>query len=88
LNGKEIEKEGFSIILASVAQVDGKLETLGSRALAVVGLGEDVFNLSERMENLLAHIEPPSLRHRKDIGDKDIIRAKINKMRELRRAAA
>ena len=84
LNEKEIEEAGFSVIFASITQKGRVMESLGSRALAIVGLGENVFNISEEMETLFTQIEPPMLRHRKDIGDEKVIRNKIQKMRSLR----
>ena len=84
MNEKEIEEAGFSVIFASIAQKGRIMESLGSRALAIVGLGENVYNISEEMEALLGKIEPPMLRHRKDIGDENVISNKIQKMRSLR----
>ncbi len=84
INEKEVEKAGFSVTFASIEQRGRVMETLGSRALAIVGLGENVYNISEKMEVLLEKIEPPMLRHRKDIGDEKVIRNKIEKMRKLR----
>ncbi len=84
LDMDEIEKEGFSIIFASIVQNGKVLKTLGSRALALVGLGEQITDLSQKMETLLEKIEPASLRHRKDIGDELIIQKKVQKMLELR----
>ena len=81
---KEIEQAGFHLIFASVTHQGQVLQTLGSRALAIVGVGDDVFSISEQMEELLARIEPPTLRHRKDIGDREVIRNKIEKMRNIR----
>jgi phosphoribosylamine--glycine ligase len=84
INKKEIEKAGFSVIFASITEKGEFMETLGSRALAIVGLGENVFNISEEMEALLEKIEPPTMRHRKDIGDEYVVRNKIQKMRSIR----
>jgi phosphoribosylamine--glycine ligase len=84
LNEEEINKEGFSVIFASIIQKSQTMETLGSRAFAIVGMGEVTYRISEKMETLLDRIEPSSLRHRKDIGDAQIIRNKIQKMESLR----
>jgi phosphoribosylamine--glycine ligase len=84
LNEEEIEKEGFSVIFASIIQKQRALESLGSRALAIVGVGEDAYSISEKMEELLERIEPPDLRHRRDVGDENIIQNKIQKMSSLR----
>jgi phosphoribosylamine---glycine ligase len=84
LNEGDIEQAGFSIIYASIINNDPGLVTIGSRAFALVGIGNDLFNLSEKMETILKNIEPHTLRHRKDIGDKSIIQEKIKKMNDLR----
>ncbi len=84
LSENEIERAGFSVIFASVVRQGRGLRTLGSRALAIVGVGDDVFSISDQMEELLMRIEPPTLRHRKDIGDREVIRNKIEKMRNIR----
>lgn len=84
MNRKEIERAGFSVVYASITEKAGSLETLGSRALAIVGAGDDPGSISEKMESLLEDIEPDTLRHRKEIGDKAIIAAKVQKMENLR----
>ena len=84
MNEREIEKAGFSVIFASITEKGEVMETLGSRTLAIVGLGENVYNISEKMEALLDQIEPTMLRHRKDIGNENVILNKIQKMRSLR----
>ncbi|MBM3137135.1 MAG: phosphoribosylamine--glycine ligase, partial [Chloroflexi bacterium] len=85
---KEIEQAGFSMICASIAKQGQGYQTLGSRALAIYGAGEDLFDLTRRMESLLLRIEPPVLRHRKDIGDEKVIRKKIERMKLIRNEAA
>jgi len=72
------------VIFASITEKGEVMETLGSRTLAIVGLGENVYNISEKMEALLDQIEPTMLRHRKDIGNENVILNKIQKMRSLR----
>jgi len=84
IDENELEEAGFSIIYASVVENNGKIETLGSRALAIVGLGDDTAEISVEMETLLEKIEPSSLRHRRDIGDEQIIQEKIKHMHHLR----
>jgi len=84
IDESEVEEAGFSVIYASVSENNGKIKTLGSRALAIVGLGDDTAQISAEMEALLAKIEPSSLRHRRDIGDERIIQSKIEHMNHLR----
>lgn len=83
----EISREGFSLIFASLVEKPQGFETLGSRALAIVGVGDDPGSISTKMEALLDRIEPATLRHRKDIGDARLLDTKINKMKSLRSEA-
>ena len=82
----KIEDAGFQVIYASVQAVsDGILETLGSRTLAVAGLGEHPGQLCEEMENLLAKVQPEGMRHRADIGARALIEQKTAWMASLRK---
>lgn len=85
LKDEDVNQEGFSIIYASIVEKPQGLETLGARALAVVGIGTDAGNISAGIEALLGRIEPATLRHRKDIGDVQIIQKKVRKMESLRK---
>ena len=82
----KVEAAGFQVIYASVhAAPEGLLETLGSRTLAVVGLGEHPGQLCEDFENLLGKIQPEGLRHRADIGSRALIEQKTSWMASIRR---
>jgi phosphoribosylamine--glycine ligase len=81
---KELEKAGLSTIFASIVQKGSKLETLGSRSYAVVGIGRDTAEISNNIESVLQKIEPPNMRHRKDIGDKTIIKQKVKNLAKIR----
>jgi phosphoribosylamine--glycine ligase len=87
LDERRVKQAGFRLICASAAQTDGAWQTLGSRTLALAGIGEDPAGLSERMEALLAEIEPPELRHRADVGSRSTIQMKIERMAALRSGA-
>lgn len=86
LDEGRIVNEGLSIIFASVIQRSSGLQTLGSRALAIVGTGDDAGSVSAKIEKLLDRIEPNTLRHRRDVGDTRIIQEKVQKMEELRKS--
>lgn len=82
---QKAERAGFQVIYASVSQEeDGLLKTLGSRTMALVGMGEHPGGLCESMESLLADIQPEGLRHRADIGARELIETKTAWMEELR----
>ena len=81
-----VESAGFQVIYASIqAAPGGGLETLGSRTLAVVGLGEHPGLLCDDMEKLLAKVQPQGLRHRADIGSWALVEQKTAWMESLRR---
>jgi len=79
-----IEGSGFSIVYASVERAGDAYRTLGSRTLAIAGLGESPGQISERMEALLMEVQPPGLRHRQDVGDAGVMQAKIDRMHSIR----
>ena len=84
LDEDKIEGGGFFLRYASVEKTASHWRTLGSRAMAILGLGDTPEELNEKIENLLAEIEPPGLRHREDIGSSKIIQEKIERMKSLR----
>jgi len=79
-----INKNNLSIIYASVKKSDSGLETLGSRTMAIAGLDEKIYQLSDKIENFLKEIEPLQFRHRHDIGSKAVIEKRIQHMKSIR----
>ena len=79
-----IEAAGMSVIYSSVQAEGGRLRSMGSRTLALVALGEEPGVLSEKMEELFGHIQPPELTHRTDVGSAGVIAQKVQRMQELR----
>lgn len=87
LDERRVEAAGFRLVCASVGRAAGVWQTLGSRTLALAGLGDDPADLSDRMEALLTEIEPPVLRHRADVGSREVIKNKVERMAGLRGGA-
>jgi len=79
-----IQSSGMEIIYSSVQREGTRLRSLGSRAIAVVALGSEPAELSERMEDLLSQIQPLELTHRRDVGSAEMIRRKVANMQHLR----
>ena len=79
-----IEQAGFSVVFASVQRAGEGYQTLGSRTLAIVGLGENPGVISDRIENLLSQCQPSVLRHRKDVGDGSILQGKVEVMKQIK----
>jgi len=92
LDESKVNEAGFSVVFASVERDGAKYRTLGSRTVAIAGLGAEpdtgpvtsLGEISRQMEELLAVVEPPGLRHRQDVGDADVIREKVERMKRLR----
>ena len=64
---------------ASVELKDEKFIQMGSRAVAVVGHGESIWEADQIAEKNISKVEGP-LFHRKDIGTTELIQQKINHM--------
>ena len=85
LDEKLIQDNGLSLIQASVERLsDTKWKALGSRTIGILGFGDSPEDISEKIENLLAQIQPPELDHRKDVGDRAVLQMKTEKMNHLK----
>lgn len=81
---ESIRKEGAELFYASLEARGSSLYTTTSRALAVVGIAEDVTKAFTIAEDGLKHVRGRVyVRH--DIGHPDSIRRKVVRMREIRR---
>jgi phosphoribosylamine--glycine ligase len=77
------DDEDTLVFYASVDARDGKLYTTTSRAVAVVGLGDDITTAEERAEDALAGLGD-GLRVRHDIGKPELVQRRIDHMEDLR----
>ena len=71
------------LFYASVENENDNLIQIGSRAIAVVGHGETIWEAEEIAEKNILKVKGP-LFHRKDIGTTDLIQKKINHMSSLK----
>jgi hypothetical protein len=53
----------------------------------VVGKGAEPGEISSKIEALLAAVEPPALRHRRDVGAAQVIAQRVAHMKVLREAS-
>ena len=83
VNPKRIEDEGALLYYASVDEEGGKIYTTTSRSLAVVGLGENLYEAEEIAERALNHVSG-RIYMRHDIAKREMIKRKIERMRKLR----
>ncbi|HEX4046100.1 MAG TPA: phosphoribosylamine--glycine ligase, partial [Gammaproteobacteria bacterium] len=76
-------KNKSCLYLSSVNAIDGKIYTAGSRTAAYVGVADSISAAESIAEKEICAIDGP-LFHRADIGTDQLIRQRIDVMRELR----
>jgi len=85
--GDEIEigelPDGCTRYLAAVNSEDGKLVMTGSRAVAFVGIADDIEEAEKLAQAGVEAVTGPVF-YRKDIGTKDLIQKRIDMMNKLR----
>ncbi|NOZ82431.1 MAG: phosphoribosylamine--glycine ligase [Euryarchaeota archaeon] len=79
-----ISREGALLYYAAVNQQDGRLYTTTSRSVAVVGLAESLEEAERIAERATSHVRGEHLYHRRDIGTKELIERKLQRLRKLR----
>lgn len=78
-----IQQRGAILYYASVDERDGRIFTTTSRALAVVGVADDLGSAESLAEEGLAHVRGRVfMRH--DIGKSSLVKQKVERMRALR----
>ncbi len=80
---ERIEEEGALLYYASVHEEAGKIYTTTSRSLAVVGIGNDLYEAEEIAERALKHVSG-RIYARHDIAKREMIERKVARMREIR----
>lgn len=71
------------LYFASVDQREDGLYEIGSRTVAVVGVGNAIYEAEQIAENEINKIKGP-LFHRKDIGTRELIEKRVEMMKELK----
>lgn len=76
-------KNKAQLYFAAVHAADGKIQALGSRTAAYVGVADSISHAEEIAEKEICGINGP-LFHRKDIGTDRLIQERVDAMRKLR----
>ncbi|MFH1565361.1 MAG: phosphoribosylamine--glycine ligase [bacterium] len=86
VKGEKIEigdmPRGAKIYYASVDEKDGELYLSSSRAVAVVGIADDIVSAEKIAEDAVCQIKGPVF-HRRDIGTAELIGERVEMVREL-----
>jgi phosphoribosylamine--glycine ligase len=86
LEEKAVEDAGLTLIHSSVEKSGpSSWLALGSRTFGLVGLGESPGVVAAKIDAFIDHLSIPVLRHRKDVGNHQVISEKTKKMEVIRR---
>lgn len=80
-----VQESGSVVFYANVDSADGKLVTGTSRSVGVVGIADSIEKAEQNCENALRCVKGEAITVRHDIGKKELIRKRIDHMKELRR---
>ena len=83
VNEERIKREGALLFYASVDERENVIYTTRSRSLAVVGIADTLKDAENIAERALKHVSG-KIYMRHDIGKREMIEAKIRKMRKLK----
>lgn len=79
----EIKRSGAEIFYANVEMKDGVLVTGTSRAIGVVGIGDTLEEADWNCETALRFIRSDAISVRHDIGTRELIKRRVDHMREI-----
>ena len=81
---KAVENEGAKLFYAAVNEEHGRILTSSSRAVGIVGIAPDLEVAEANCERALKHVRGEAIYVRHDIGRKEIIEKKVERMRAIR----
>ena len=85
VNREEIEKLGCKLYFSSVSKEDERIITTSSRALALVGFGNNFNEAEEAVEKALQFVEGEHLYVRHDIGKDHSLNKRMEHMEQVRK---
>jgi phosphoribosylamine--glycine ligase len=83
ISKKVLEHPDVRTYFAAVYAKDGRMFLTGSRAIAFVGVGEDLRTAEKLAEWAASNVTGP-VRHRKDIGTEELVESRVEHMRSIR----
>ena len=84
VNEEKIKEKGAILYYAAVNEEHGKIFTTSSRSIAVVGVGESIESAEKLCEEALSFVEGDNIYHRRDIGKRELIEKKIERVKKLK----
>jgi phosphoribosylamine--glycine ligase len=81
---KAVANAGAKLFYAAVNEENGRVLTSSSRAVGIVGIASDLEGAEANCERALKHVRGEAIYVRHDIGRKEIIQKKVERMRAIR----
>lgn len=81
-----IRKCGAAVFYANVDMKDGRLVTMSSRSVGIVGIADSIERAERNCEDALAFVKSDSVFVRHDIGKRELLQRRVEHMRQLRSA--
>jgi phosphoribosylamine---glycine ligase len=83
VNETKINEEGGLVYYAAVNQKDDKIYTSASRALGIVGIGDNISEAEEICEKATEFVQG-DIYHRSDVGTAELVQKRIEHMNKIR----
>lgn len=83
INVSQVDKKKVKVFYAAVDQREGGLYLTGSRAVALVGRHQDLYEAEKIVETEIKKIKGPVF-HREDIGTRELVEKRVGMLKELR----
>ncbi|MBC7233873.1 MAG: phosphoribosylamine--glycine ligase [Chloroflexi bacterium] len=84
LDLSHLEEQGVHVRFASLRPTDGGYYTASSRTFALLALADSPDEASTRIEEAITALPLNGLHHRRDVGDAEVLAAKVRRMEEIR----
>ena len=79
-----IHKAGAVVYYANVDEKDGRLVTMSSRSVGVVGIADSIEEAERRCEDALTHVKSDWIFVRHDIGKRELVEKRVAHMKQIR----
>jgi len=84
IDEEEIARKGALLYYASVNEEDGRIYTTSSRSVGVVGVAESIEEAERICEEAIGFVSGEHVYHRRDIGTRELIERKLERLKALR----
>ena len=84
LDVDKLLEQGIAVRFASLQTADSGYRTATSRTFALLATADSPEEASDRIEKVVATLDLDGLHHRRDVGDREVLAAKVQHMEQIR----